>query len=72
MRSITDMNPGDYVKTGTGVYEKIVSVNGGVKPDEPLPKHWSVTVESGRIVDMYEARSYHKASDLASTPPKWR
>jgi len=63
-RHITEMEPGDFVKVGTGQYEEIAEISPGVAPGAPIPKHFWVITKSGRKVDMWEARSYHKKEDL--------
>lgn len=65
-RSIKEMEKGDYVKVG-GRYEKIESIN-GVGSNGSLAKPskggFSVTTESSRTIDMWQAQSYHKADDI--------
>lgn len=66
-RDIREVGKGDYVKVGYNYYEKIASVsgvssNGAVA--KPSEGGFSVTTESGRVVSMWQARSYHKAEDM--------
>lgn len=66
VRSIRDMQPGDFVKTASGRYEEIQSVH-GVNEDGTLAKpseggFW-VTTKSGEKIDMWQAKRYYKKGD---------
>lgn len=62
-RTIDEMRPGDYVKTGYNQFEKIVSIDGHSRR-KPSAGGFSVLTTSGNTISMFEARSYHKASDM--------
>lgn len=67
MASINEVGPGDYVKVGSGRYEKIARIEKTYHPDFPnsaVPRSWTVVTENGQRVGMFEARSYHKKEEL--------
>jgi len=64
-RSITEMEPGDFVEVAPGRYEEIASISEGVGPGRfQLPKSFHVITTSDRKMDMRQALSYHKREDL--------
>ncbi len=66
MASITDMEPGDYVKVGDGRYEKITEIYGvkGEQLAKPSEGGFGVKTESGRTVSMWAALGYAKKEDI--------
>lgn len=63
MRDIREMEPGDFVKIGHGRYEEIAKIEGGVTPNGPLPRSWTIKTKSGLTVSMWQARAYFKKDD---------
>ena len=65
MRSITELEPGDFVKVAPGQYEEVARISDGVGPGRfQLPSYYYVVTTSDRKVDMRQALSYHKREDL--------
>jgi len=66
-RDIREMEVGDYVKVGSGRFEKIIEIPPNIQPGKPVPKHWELITEGTNgfknTVNMWHARSYHKKGD---------
>lgn len=66
-RTIFEMEPGDYVKTGSDRYAEVKSVYGILAPGKlakPSEGGFGVITPGGGRVSMWEALAYCKRADL--------